>query len=163
MEPDNTTAVLISIGVFVFMMTLGLFVGGWTERRHLQSLRRREQDFSTLLVTQVKSFPLALPGNQPPMMVVAEVVIASDYLKSFLAKFRNLIGGEVKSFQTMLVRARREAILRILDQAREQGYDALCNVRLETADIGGNSAMSRVAMVAIIASGTAYHMSHSSR
>ena len=162
MGPEDTVEILISIGSFVFLIMLGLFVGGLTERRHLKSLRRREQDFSTLLVTQVKFFPLAQPGNQP-MMVVAEVVIASDYLKSFLAKFHNLIGGEVKSFQTMLVRARREAILRLLNQAREQGYDALCNVRLETADIGGNSAMSRVAMVAIIASGTAYHTSHAAR
>ncbi len=89
-------------------------------------------------------------------MIVGEAVIATDYLKSFLAKLRNIFGGRVGSYQSLMVRARREALLRIVEEAKRQGYNAVCNVRMQTADVGGNSTMRRVAMVAILASATAY-------
>jgi uncharacterized protein YbjQ (UPF0145 family) len=113
---------------------------------------------SGMLVTNLKNFPGSQPGQSPPCMLIGETVIATDYFKSFLAKLRNIFGGEVKSYQTLLVRARRESLLRILVQAQEQGYNAVCNVRYENADVGGNSRMKKgSAMVCILASGTAYH------
>jgi uncharacterized protein YbjQ (UPF0145 family) len=90
---------------------------------------------------------------------VAEAVIASDYLKTFLAGLRNIFGGEVGSYVTLATRARREALVRMMEQAHAQGYDALCNVRMDPADIGGNTARRGVPMVAILASGTAYSRS----
>ena len=155
MDPD----LIIGLVTFLFLLALGLFVGGATERRHFRNLQQREDQQADCFVTQIKSFPNAAPGELPPRMVVAEVVIATDYLKSFLAKLRNIFGGEVRSYQSLLVRARREASLRILEEARRQGYNAVCNLRFDTADVGGSSTAQRVAMVAIIASGTAYYAS----
>ena len=140
---------------FVFFILLGLFAGGYNERRHLRKLDRREKALCHMPVTQVKSFP-AFAGGKRPAMVIGEVVITTDYLKNFLAAIRNIFGGRVKSYQSLLVRARREATLRVMEKARSQGYNALCNVRLETADVGGSTSSRKVAMVAIIASGTAY-------
>ena len=82
-------------------------------------------------------------------LVLGQAVIASDYLKRFLARLRNIFGGEMRSYETLLTRARREAILRMLDRARTMGYDAVCNVRINTATIGRG-------MVEALASGTAY-------
>jgi len=148
---------VFDVGIFLLLILLGLFVGGWQERSHFASILRREQQMAETLVTQVKSFPSSMPGDAPPMLMVAEVVVATDYLKSFLAKLRNIFGGEVRSYQSLLERARREATLRILARARHQGYNAVCNMRYQTADVGGNSTMRSVAMVAILATGTAYH------
>lgn len=90
-------------------------------------------------------------------MIVCEVVIATDYLKSFLAALKKLIGGEVKSYLSLVERARREAILRVLEEARRQGYNAVCNIRLVASDIGGSAHQRKgAAMVTLIASGTAY-------
>jgi uncharacterized protein YbjQ (UPF0145 family) len=89
-------------------------------------------------------------------MIVKEVVIASDYLKSFLAKLRNIFGGEVRSFETLLERARREALLRIIEEAQSNGYNAICNLRMDTAEIGGNLDKKGAAMATILASATAY-------
>ena len=150
---------IVGFVMFLFLLAIGLFVGGATERQHFRRLQRREDRQADLVVSQLKSFPYATAGDAPPRMVVAEVVIATDYLKSFLAKLRNIFGGGVRSYETLLVRARREATLRILEEARRQGYNAVCNIRLETADVGGNSSEHRVAMAAIIATGTAYHAS----
>ena len=50
-----------------------------------------------------------------------------------------------------------EALQRIVEQAQKYGFNAICNVRYETADVGGNSQTRRVATVAILASATAYY------
>jgi uncharacterized protein YbjQ (UPF0145 family) len=84
------------------------------------------------------------------------VVIATDYMKSFLARVRNIFGGEVRSYTKLMIRARREAVVRLKHQAVELGYNALCNVRLETADIGGTASGRGVSMAAVLAWGTAY-------
>ena len=60
------------------------------------------------MVVDVKTTP---PGVEAASgtLVMGEVVIASDYFKTFVASLRNIVGGEVKAYQTMLSRARREA------------------------------------------------------
>ncbi len=147
----------IGYGIPVILILVGLIVGTASERSHLRNLQVREDATADVLVTQIKTFPHLVPGNTPPTMVIGEVVIATDYLKSFLAKMRNIFGGEIGSYLSLLQRARREALLRAVEEARAQGYNAVCNVRYQTADVGGNSTRRKVAMVAILASGTAYH------
>jgi uncharacterized protein YbjQ (UPF0145 family) len=71
---------------------------------------------------------------------------------------RKIFGGEMKSYQSLLVRARREALQRVVEQARSMGYNAICNVRYDSTDIGGVSKRkNKVVMVTILASATAYH------
>ena len=130
-------------------------MGGANERRHFRRLEEREHDARNFRVSQIKTFPdAAKVADLAPTLIVAEVVIGSDYLKSFLANLRNIFGGEVRSFQTLLTRSRREALMRLVEQARDQGFNALCNVRFDTADVGGASG--KVHMSAVLASGTAY-------
>ena len=61
-------------------------------------------------MTQIRSFPAYAAVGPLPTMLVAEVVISSDYLKSFLARLRNIFGGEIRSVGTLLERARREVL-----------------------------------------------------
>jgi len=154
---ENFITLTVNIGIILFLLALGFFVGHYRETSHIRNLDQREQQMSDMLVSQLKSFPASGPGAAPPQMFFGETVIATDYFKSFLAKFRNIFGGEVKSYQSLLIRARRESLMRVLEQARNQGYNAVCNVRYESADIGGNSTARQVAMVCIIATATAYH------
>ena len=102
--------ILITLGITIFFLMLGLIVGGMKERNHLASLDLREQQNANMLVCQIKSFPDHKSAKLAPTLLVAETVIATDYLKSFLAGLRNFFGGEVKSYQSLLVRARREAL-----------------------------------------------------
>jgi uncharacterized protein YbjQ (UPF0145 family) len=109
-----------------------------------------------MLVTNLKSFPLYIEGGPPPEMIVSEVVIATDYLKSFLASWRNLFGGEIKSYLSLLVRARLEVLVRLQAEAQQRGHNALCNVRFQTADIAGATGKRSATAVALIAYATAY-------
>ncbi len=140
---------LIAMFLRIPLLLLGAVCGGVAERRHLRSLQLREKELTSILLTDIKSFPGGTDPGKGAMLVMGEAVIASDYFKLFLAKLRNLIGGQVKSYQTLLDRGRREALLRMSLKAHAQGYDAVCNVRLNTATIGSN-------MIEVTVSGTAY-------
>ena len=155
---------MVELTIFLVLLAIGALAGSLAESRHLAQLKRREQDNGDFLVTQLKSFPAVVSGGSPPQMVIGEVVVATDYLKSFLANLRRLFGGEVRSYHSLLARARREATQKCVEQARRLGHNAICNLRVENADVGGNTASKKgVAMVAILASATAYtYQSHSS-
>ena len=141
----------------LWLLLLAWYTGSAVERKHFRSLALRESQISSTLVTDLKSYPFAGTQPKPPKLIVAEVVIATDYLKSFLAGLRKIVGGELRSYQKLVERARREAILRVVEEARQQGYTAVCNIRLESSDIAGTANKRGAAMVTLIASGTAYN------
>jgi len=99
---------IIQISIPLVLILLGLFVGSTTESLHFKSLARREQESRDLLATELRSYPRAVTSpSREARMIVCEVVIATDYLKSFLAALKKLIGGEVKSYLSLVERARR--------------------------------------------------------
>ncbi|MBN2507133.1 MAG: heavy metal-binding domain-containing protein [Verrucomicrobia bacterium] len=156
-------SLLVGIAIFLALLGLGFFMGWNREQRHLRDLRRREQAMGDMGVTQLKSFPGSVAGPLPPAVFFGETAIATDYFKSFMAKLRNIFGGEVKSYQSLMERARRESLLRILEQARRHDYNAVGNVRYDCADVGGNSTLRKTAMVCILASATAYYVARRPR
>jgi uncharacterized protein YbjQ (UPF0145 family) len=87
-------------------------------------------------------------------MVSGSVVVATDYFKTFVAGLKKLIGGEIKSYERLMERARREALCRMMRAAHEKGAVAVINVRLETSNIGAVR-RNPAPMVEVIAYGTA--------
>ncbi|MCH2209783.1 MAG: YbjQ family protein [Fuerstiella sp.] len=151
---------VINLLIFVVpFVVFGLVIGRTVEKRHFRRLDAFDAANDGFLITQIKSFPMAKHVEPAPSLVVAEVVIASDYLKSWFANWRKLFGGEVRSFQSLQTRARREAVARLRQTAIDQGFNAICNVRIESADVGGSTVQRRVPMAAVIATATAYHTS----
>ena len=138
------------------LLLLGYVYGKSADRAHLQRLQKQLDEMDNMLVTNLKSFPLYIEGGPPPELVISEVVVATDYLKSFLASGRNLFGGEMKSYPSLLVRARLEVLVRLQAEAQQRGHNALCNVRFQTADIAGATGKRSATAVALIAYATAY-------
>jgi uncharacterized protein YbjQ (UPF0145 family) len=82
-------------------------------------------------------------------------VVSVDYFKRFLAGLRMFFGGRVKSYESLLDRGRREALLRCKEAARAQGYQAVINVRLETSRLASSNRDGRAtAGVEVLAFGT---------
>ena len=73
------------------------------------------------------------------LLVIGQVVIATDYYKTFVTQLRNLVGGEMKSAMSLMSRARREAMVRLLEQARTRGATEVWNVRLQFTSISPTS------------------------
>jgi uncharacterized protein YbjQ (UPF0145 family) len=140
------------------LVALGYGVGTYRERRHLKSLDMRENALAGLTVTNLKT--ITEPETvQQAALVSGDAVIASDYFKTFAASLRNIIGGEVKTYETLMTRARREATLRMLDEAKKLGATEVWNVRYETSNIrsasGGSRNKAGAASVEVFAFGTA--------
>ena len=159
---DGLFVLAIYIGLPLVLLAVQWLIGGAIERRHLRQLANRERMLDGFLVTSLKKPPTgAAPSSRPPMLVTGEAVISSDYFKNWLFGFIAFFGGESKTFTRLFERARREATLRMIDQARLAGFNAICNVRYESADIAGNAATSggrkkTLKMAACTVSGTAY-------
>lgn len=149
--------IIIPVALTVVLLMLGFSIGTITEYRHFKNLQRREQALNHIVQTQNRIFLAPTPGEVPPAIICCETAIASDYFKNFLAAFRKLFGGEMRSYHSLMVRARRETLTKMLEQANLRGYNAICNVRLETADVGGNFQKKGTVMVCMLGTATAYH------
>ena len=152
------TDLLINIGLFVFLLLLGYFVGTFLERQHYVSIRQRERDLLKFPVVNFRSVPLSWRVDSSGL-ATGSVVVSVDYFKRFLAGLRVLIGGRVKSYETLLDRGRREALLRMKEQALADGYDAVINVRLETSRLASANGQG-TAGVEILAFGTSVKLAN---
>jgi|SRR3989338_128614 len=56
------------------------------------------------------------------------------------ASFKNIVGGEIKSYTEMLTQSREEALNRMINEAVEMKADAIINVRFMTSAIMGGAA-----------------------
>jgi uncharacterized protein YbjQ (UPF0145 family) len=140
--------------IFVVLIAIGYAAGTIAERKHYRSIEKREQDFLNLPAVTIKNAGHHDEEIEKSELVAGNAVISLDYFKRFLAGLRNIFGGEVMSYESLVDRARREAVLRMKDMAGRA--DIILNLRIETSVIG-QSANSRrsIGSVEAIAYGTA--------
>lgn len=67
-------------------------------------------------------------------------VRARNVGRDITQSLRNLVGGELKAYSTLMSDTREEALERMVDEAETLEADAVVNVRFETARIAGNAA-----------------------
>jgi uncharacterized protein YbjQ (UPF0145 family) len=113
--------------LFVVLLALGYSVGRVREKRHFQSIRRRERELAGVLAFGIR-FPPDPKTPRECVLVTGSVVVSSDYFKQFVAGLRTLIGGRMAAYETLLDRARREAMLRMKADAAH-GASLILNVR----------------------------------
>ncbi len=126
---------LIGLGSTVVLVGLGFSIGGFRERSHFKSLAEREAANADVILNNLKTVPNA-DRVKAAHMVSGNTVVATDYFKTIAMSLRSLVGGEMKSAQTLMVRARREALLRMIDEARAMGATEVYNVRFAFCNIG---------------------------
>ena len=86
-------------------------------------------------------------------LVTGEVVISGDYFKNFAATLKSFFGGRLTSFESVLDRGRREAILRMRENAKDANF--IINAKIESVMINDYYTNNSVPKCAIIAYGTA--------
>jgi uncharacterized protein YbjQ (UPF0145 family) len=100
--------------------------------------------------------PLSLTSNHDQFLVNGNVVISVDYFKRFVAGLRNLVGGRVTPYETLIDRARREAILRMKEEAKACGAKMIVNVKYEMCSIY-KGRRNKIGSVEALAYGTAFN------
>lgn len=141
--------------IFLTLLLVGYVIGSISERRHYRSIEEREKALLKLAVVTAE-------GRFDPMrvedafLVNGSAVISTDYFKRLLAVLRNIFGGRVKAYESLVDRARREAILRMKEQAHAAGAQMIVNLRLETSTIGRSANKKKqIGSVEAMAYGTA--------
>ena len=148
----------LNFGLPLLLLMAAYFVGTMIEARHFRSIRRREKELKDYPVVSFDTMP-ADWNPEASTMVTGSIVVSLDYFKRVIAGLRALFGGRIKTYEPLLDRARREALLRMIEQARGLGYDAVFNVRLETSRLANSRGNGEgTAGVEMLAFGTAVRM-----
>lgn len=147
--------ILFTYGLPFILIILGFVIGKINEVRHFKDLAKREVETRHILKTNLRRIPpstMVAGGG----LVVGQAVIATDYFKSITANIRKIFGGEVKSYERLMERARREAILRMVAEAQALGANTVTNIRLETSNIVSSNSRQKASTAAeVLAYGTA--------
>ena len=136
------------------LIVVGFLVGSHNEKKHYKSIALREGKYLHLPMVPMKSIPMD-ETIQSSKLVTGSVVISIDHFKRLLAGFRSIFGGNVSSYETLLDRARREAILRMKEEASLA--DAIYNLKVETSSVSKTSQKGTVGSIEVLAYGTALY------
>lgn len=140
------SGLLFQIIIFVLLFSIGWGFGRRVERQHFQHLAQQEQ---LLLDIQIDTNKFVVCDTQGSM-ISSNVVISHDYFKYVLATIQNFFGGRLTSYESVVERARREAIIRLKQQAKNIGAKRITGLRLSTTELGMQGGM-----VEVFAYGTA--------
>ena len=143
---------LLILFLFVFVTWL---IGATIEKIHYKKIKQRE---IALYKKPIVNYGIKDWNSKRKIkkveLVTGEVVISGDYFKNFAASLKNLFGGRLTTFESVIDRGRREAILRMRENAK--GANFILNTRVDSVmlnDLFSNRGS--VPQCAIIASGTA--------
>lgn len=125
------TIILLFGGILLLLSAF--LAGNADEKKHYESIIAREETLRHIMVVPVKRLPEYFSTYQ---LVRGSVVISSNKFTRMLASFRNFFGGNMRSYETLLDRARREAVLRMKEEAAKLGADMILNMKFETATLG---------------------------
>lgn len=140
--------------VFLILVVTGYAFGTYNEKKHFENIRLREHALMKLPITNAgkKTIYEHVSNSR---LITGNCVISIDYFKKILAGLQNFFGLRVSAYETLLDRARREAILRMKESATDA--DIIVNLRIENAGIGKKEADKSVSCVEIMAYATAVY------
>lgn len=145
---DVFISLFITAGPFVALLIIGFAFGTLTQRRHMAQLDQREAALGDFMLTTLEH----AQGRQAKL-VTGSTVVAFDFFRRIAIVLRKIIGGRFRMHEAMMMRARREATLRMAESAKAQGAVAVHNIRLVSSNLG-NSA-SAMGGCEVLAYGTA--------
>lgn len=147
---QSFSQMLINYAPLLVLFIVGWFFGSRHERQHLARLAIAEAELSHIIVSTERFYQPELATNSQGELVLGSVVIAQDYFKMVIAKVLSFFGKNLTTYESLLERARREAVVRMQAQAHVKGYNHVYGLRFEVSNINPLGSM-----VEAIAYGTA--------
>lgn len=136
-----TLLVWVFILIPLLAAAVAFVAGPFIERRHLADLEARESALAGFVAHDLAT-PVVAVGPVRPVLVTGSVVLGVDAWRTFVLALVNLVGGDAPQVDRIMQRARREALVRLKEEARSLGAVEVVNVRMETSTISsrnGNS------------------------
>jgi uncharacterized protein YbjQ (UPF0145 family) len=151
----QTIEFFVNIGLPFLLLIIAYIFGSAIEKKHFRQIRAREQQLASFPVVTFDTLPEDWRVGSSDL-VSGSVIISLDYFKRIIAGLRGLVGGRIKTYEPLLDRARREAVLRMTEEAKGRGFDAVINVRLETSRLASSRRNGKgTAGIEMLAFGTA--------
>lgn len=122
---------LVQLIIFAGLLIIGFFFGSTREKNHFKSILERQKKYSHI-ATRTDKIRDFTPYTEA-MLVSGSVVIASDYFKNFVASIKNIFGGRLNGYESLMDRGRRESMLRMKEAAIKWGADEILEVRIESS------------------------------
>lgn len=144
---------MVELITAVVFLVISYFTGMWSEKRHNRSLEAREKDLGRLPVVSDADLE-HLPVPERVEFVSGSIVLGADYFRHKLSQLVSLFGGNIAQLERLLVRARREAYLRMRQNAG--AADVIADLRYETTMISDNTS-GKLPVVEVYVYGTAIH------
>jgi uncharacterized protein YbjQ (UPF0145 family) len=139
--------------IFLALLVIGYGAGRAIEASHYRSLRAREKRFASVVIFSNR-FPPVVSKPCQAELVSGSVVVSEDYFKFVVAGLQTLFGGRLRSYESLIDRARREAVLRMKEQAWRKKSDMIINIKFQTYAIPGKT----LGAVELLVYGTALRM-----
>lgn len=139
---------MLDLVVIVVILIITYVSGSTIEKKHFKRIREREKNMvnQPYVVDQFKTEDLSHAGRVE--FVHGSCVIAADRFKVFLGGLLSIFGGRLSAYESLTDRARREAILRMREQA--SNADMIVCTRIQFSELAS-------AQVEAIAYGTAVY------
>ena len=120
--------------LFISLLVIAYLFGSYIETKHFNDIKRREIKFikKPIISFGAKKWKTNRPIKKVEL-VTGEVVIGADHFKSFVADIKSFFGGRLTTYESILDRGRREAILRMRESAKLA--DIIVNVRVESVQL----------------------------
>ncbi|ENW95493.1 YbjQ family protein [Acinetobacter sp. NIPH 1852] len=131
---------IFQIVIFLILFSVGWGFGRYNEQKHLRELDEKERLLADIQLDSRRFASSEHAGH----LISSNVVISHDYFKFILASIKNILGGRLISYESVVERARREAIVRLKQQARSMGGNQILGVRLSTTEMGMQGGMVEV-------------------
>jgi uncharacterized protein YbjQ (UPF0145 family) len=153
---------LAILGIGLLSIVVSFIWGSLNEKKHYESILAREDQFLDLptLTLSAKSIGQQIDLNafSESKLVEASVVIASDTFKRLKADLLSFFGGNISDYESLIDRARREAILRLKEKAGNA--DLIINMQLSTVELnsgGRKNKENKTVTVCVLAYATALY------
>lgn len=146
---------VFQFGFFLALLGVGLFFGSRNEKAHYRRIEAAEASLRDILVFNERHLPAGreyVHGS----LVVGSVVVGEDYFKRIAAGLKGIFGGRLTVYESLMDRGRRDAVVRMKQDAQRRGATMIFNVRFETSSLSEDSSRRRASFSAeFVAYGTA--------
>lgn len=142
--------------IFLLILLICTYaIGSRIEKNHFKKLKNREvRLFKFPYISFGKRAVSSKKVVKKLALVSGCAVVSGDYFKWFISNIRNFFGGRMVAYESIMDRARREALLRMRESAI--GADIIINTKIETVMLNDlATANDNIPRVAILAYGTA--------
>ncbi len=144
--------ILITLGIIIILLLVGFVFGTMAEKRHYKNIIEEEKRLNKIPAMSCRMPPETQAYDQ--VLVMGNIVVANDYFKFFTAALKNFFGGRLNTFESLLDRGRREAVIRMKKQAESMDAELIFNVKYITANLNAGEE-GKIGSIELFAYGTA--------